>query len=42
MSKRRAVVLAVAVEGRSQAEVARTYDLSAATVSRWLARYHRG
>ena len=39
MSKRRAVILAVALEGRTHAEVARTYELSEATVSRWLARY---
>jgi transposase InsO family protein len=35
MSKRRAVTL----EGRTQAEVARAYEVSEATVSRWLARY---
>lgn len=39
MSKRRAVVLAVMLEGRSQAEVARAYEVSEATVSRWVARY---
>ncbi|MFM7062516.1 MAG: helix-turn-helix domain-containing protein, partial [Actinomycetes bacterium] len=39
MSKRRAVILAVALEGRAQAEVARDYGVSEATVSRWLARY---
>jgi transposase len=39
MSKRRAVILAVVLEGRSQAEVARAYEVSEATVSRWLARY---
>jgi transposase InsO family protein len=39
MSKRRAVILAVTLEGRSQAEVARTYEVSESTVSRWLARY---
>jgi transposase len=39
MSKRRSVILAVTLEGRSQAEVARTYELSESTVSRWLARY---
>ena len=39
MSKRRAVILAVALEGRTQAEAARAYEVSEATVSRWLARY---
>lgn len=39
MSKRRAVILAVVLEGRSQAAVARDYQVSAATVSRWVARY---
>lgn len=39
MSKRRAVILAVAIEGLSQAEAARRYGLSEPTVSRWLARY---
>jgi len=39
MSKRRAVILAVAVEGLSQADAARRYEVSEATVSRWLARY---
>lgn len=39
MSKRRAVILSVTVEGLSQAETARLYDVSEATVSRWLARY---
>lgn len=39
MSKRRGVILAVALEGRSQAEVALAYEVSAATVSRWVARY---
>ena len=39
MSKRRAVVLAVVVEGLSQARAARRYELSEATVSRWLARW---
>jgi transposase len=39
MSKRRAVVLAVVVEGSSQAGAARRYELSEATVSRWLARW---
>jgi transposase InsO family protein len=36
---RRAVVVSVTVEGLSQAEAARRYGVSAATVSRWLARY---
>jgi transposase InsO family protein len=36
---RRAVVLSVTVEGLSQAETARRYKLSEATVSRWVARY---
>lgn len=39
MSKRRAVVLSVTIEGRSQAETARLYDVSEAFVSRLLARY---
>jgi transposase InsO family protein len=39
MAKRRAVILAVTLEGRSQAEVAAAYEVSEATVSRWLARY---
>jgi transposase InsO family protein len=39
MSKRRAVILAVAVEGLSQAEAARRYEVSEATVSRLMARY---
>jgi transposase len=39
MSKRRAVVLAVTVEGLSQAEAARRYEVSKAFVSRLLARY---
>jgi transposase InsO family protein len=39
MSKRRAVILAVTIEGLSQAEAARRYELSEPTVSRWLARY---
>lgn len=39
MSKRRAVILAVTLEGLSQAEAARRYELSEPTVSRWLARY---
>lgn len=39
MSKRRAVILAVTLEGRTQAEVARAFEVSEATVSRWVARY---
>jgi transposase len=39
MSKRRAVILAVILEGRIQAEVARDYEVSESTVSRWLERY---
>ena len=39
MSKRRAVVLSVTIEGRSQAETARLYNVSEAFVSRLLARY---
>lgn len=39
MSKRRAVILAVIVEKRTQAEVADTYGISPATVSRWITRY---
>lgn len=33
------MILAVTLEGRTQAEVARAYEVSEATVSRWLARY---
>jgi transposase InsO family protein len=39
MSKRRSVILSVVVEGLSQAETARLYDVSEATVSRWVARW---
>ena len=39
MSKRRAVVLSVTVEGRSQADTARLYGVSEAFVSKLLARY---
>ena len=39
MSKRRAVILAVVVEGLAQADAARTYGVSEATVSRLVARY---
>jgi transposase InsO family protein len=39
MSKRRAVVLAVTVEGLSQAEAARRYEVSKSFVSRLVARY---
>jgi transposase InsO family protein len=39
MSKRRAVILAVTVEGLSQAEAARRYEVSESFVSRLLTRY---
>ena len=39
MSKRQQVILSVVLEGRPQAEVARRYQVSKATVSRWVARY---
>jgi len=39
MSKRRLVILSVTLEGRTQADTARLYDVSEATVSRWVARY---
>jgi transposase InsO family protein len=39
VSKRQQVILSVVLEGRSQAEVARSYQVSKATVSRWVARY---
>lgn len=39
MSKRRAVILSVTIEGRSQAETARLYDVSESFVSRLVARY---
>ena len=39
MSKARLVITAVVVEGRSQAEVARTYGVSAGWVSKLVARY---
>ena len=39
MAKRRSVIVAVLVEGISQAEAARRYKVSEATVSRWMARY---
>jgi transposase InsO family protein len=42
MSKRRAVILAVVLEGLSQAEAARRYGVSASFVSRLLARYRIG
>ncbi len=38
MSKRRAVILAVTVEGSGQAGAARRYDVSASTMSRLVAR----
>jgi transposase InsO family protein len=40
MSKRRAVILSVTVEGLSQADTARLYGVSEAFVSKLLARYH--
>jgi transposase len=39
MSRRQAVVLAVVVEGLSQAEAGRRYEVSESTVSRWVARW---
>jgi transposase InsO family protein len=39
VSKRQQVILSVVLEGRTQAEVARSYQVSEATVSRWVARY---
>ena len=39
MSKRQQVILSVVLEGRTQADVARSYQVSKATVSRWVARY---
>ena len=39
MSKRQQVILSVVLEGRTQADVARSYHVSKATVSRWVARY---
>ena len=39
MSLRRSVVLSVVLEGRTQAQTARDYGVSRATVSRWVARY---
>ena len=39
MSLRRVVVLSVVLGGRTQAETARVYGVSKATVSRWVARY---
>ena len=39
MSKRRSVILSVTVEGLTQAEAARRYEVSQATVSRLMARY---
>jgi transposase InsO family protein len=39
MSKRRLVITAVVIEGRSQAEVARTYGVSRGWVSKLVARY---
>ena len=39
MSKRRAAILSVVIEGRTQAETARQHKVSESTVSRWVARY---
>jgi len=39
VSKARLVITAVVVEGRSQAEVARTYGVSQPWISRLVARY---
>ena len=39
MSLRRSVVLSVVLEGRTQAQTARAYGVSKATVSRWVTRY---
>ena len=39
MSKRRAIILSVIVEGLSQAETARLYQVSESTVSRLISRY---
>ncbi|MBT4186670.1 MAG: IS481 family transposase [Gemmatimonadales bacterium] len=39
MSKRQSVILSVVLEGRSQADTAKLYEVSEATVSRWVARY---
>jgi transposase InsO family protein len=39
MSKRQSVILSVVLEGLSQADTARLYGVSEATVSRWVARY---
>ena len=39
MSKRRAIIMSVTIEGLSQAEAARLYKVSEATVSRLMARY---
>ncbi len=40
MSKRRAIILSVVLEGRSQADTARIYEVSEAWVSRLVARWH--
>ena len=39
MSKRRAAILSVVVEGRTQAETARQHKVSESTVSRWVASW---
>ena len=40
MSKARLIITAVVLEGRSQAAVARDYDVSPGWVSKLIARYH--
>ncbi|WP_344303373.1 sigma factor-like helix-turn-helix DNA-binding protein, partial [Nocardioides bigeumensis] len=40
MSKARLVITAVGLEGRTQAEVAKSYGVSKAWVSKLIARYH--
>ena len=39
MSKRRSIILSITIEGLTQAEAARLYGVSEATVSRLMARY---
>ena len=39
MSKRRAAILSVVIEGRTQAETARQHKVPESTVSRWVTRY---
>lgn len=40
MSKARSIIMSVVVEGRTQAETARLYDVSPSWVSKLVARYH--